>query len=265
MSLGDAGPVRRVVRIAHRGGGSLAPENSLEGIELSIGYGVDIIEVDVRRCRDGALVLSHDDVLHMTGPRVSESTIDELRAADAHVTTLDEALKTARDRVRLNLDIKEPGIIDQVAETVGGLHAWDGCIVSCLDAGCLARLAQIEPSVSRYLSYPPDYGGASSKAWLTPAVNAVVAGMRATLPMRLPRMLGPSGGASATIYHKLITRRLVDTARRLGVDLFTWTVDDPAEMARVIGLGVDGITSNRPDLLAQLPGAHTGTAVAPQA
>jgi glycerophosphoryl diester phosphodiesterase len=250
-----------VVRIAHRGGGSLAPENSLEGIEASIGHGIDMIEVDVRRARDGALVLSHDVALHGDGPAVGASTLDELRARQPHVATLHDAFDAVRGRSRLNLDIKEPGIIEHVMQAVREHRAQDWCIISCLDAACLARAAELEPDVPRFLSYPPDYGGASTKSWLTPAVNAVVAGMRATMPMRLARMLRPAKGASATIYYRLITPRLVESARRLEIRLYTWTVDDAEEMARLIALGVDGITSNRPDLLALIPGAHADARV----
>jgi glycerophosphoryl diester phosphodiesterase len=246
------GDGRQVVRIAHRGGGSLAPENSIKGIETSIGYGIEFIEVDVRRTRDDALVLCHDPEPHGSTTPVARSTLSELRAEHPGIATLDDALETAHGRAQLNIDVKEPGTIDQILERVRAHDATGECMVSCLDARCLARLGEAEPSISRFLSYPPDYGGASTKPWLAPAVSAVVAGMRATMPMRLERMLAPAPGVSATIYYKLVSRRLVATARRLGVRLYTWTVDEPLEMQHVIALGVDGITSNRPDLLAQL-------------
>lgn len=254
--MSGPGVGRQVVRIAHRGGGSLAPENSIKGIETSIGYGIEFIEVDVRRTRDGALVLSHDPAPHGSTIAVASSTLAELRTAQPHMATLDEALEIGRGRARLNIDVKEPGTIDDILERVRAHGATGECMVSCLDAQCLARLGDMEPAIPRYFSYPPDYGGASTKPWLAPAVSAVVAGMRATMPMRLERMLGPSAGASATIYYKLISRRLVATARRLRVRLYTWTVDDPLEMQNVIALGVDGITSNRPDLLAKLEPAQ---------
>jgi glycerophosphoryl diester phosphodiesterase len=87
---------------------------------------------------------------------------------------------------------------------------------------------------------------------MKPVVNSVVAGMRLTMPLRLERMLRAAPGTNATIYAPLITRRLVAKARQLDITLFTWTVDDLAEMRRLSALGIDGITSNRPDLLAAL-------------
>lgn len=239
-----------ITRIAHRGGGSLAPENSIEGIERSASYGVEMVEVDVRRSADGVLVLSHDDVPHGGGPPISVSDIVALRAAG--VATLDDALDAARGRVRVNLDIKQPDIAGDVVATVRKHNAQAECIVSCLHTECLASIAREEPSLVRFFSYPNDYGGASRKPWLTPAVNAVVAGMRQTLPWRLRGMLRPLPGAGATIYFKLVTPRLVRLARALDVPLYTWTVDELPAMRALAAMGVQGITSNRPDLLAEL-------------
>ncbi len=251
---------RSLIRIAHRGGGSLAPENSIQGIERSLEYGVDMIEVDVRRTRDGVLALSHDAVAHGTTEPVATSTFEELRAASPDIATVDEALEAAGRRARINLDIKSPELAADTVEAVRRHGALDWCIVSCLHFECLGEVAQMEPALPRFWSYPPDYGGASQRPWLKPVVNAVVAGMRMTMTRRLERTLRPLPGTSATIYAPLITRRLVDLAHRRGMQLFTWTVDDLAEMRRLAALGVDGITSNRPDLLAQLAGAPAAVA-----
>ena len=241
----------RPLRIAHRGGGSLAPENSLEGIALSLGYGVEMIEVDVRRASDGTLVLSHDDVPHGGTRSIRASTLEALRSDAPHMATLDEALDAVGGRARVNLDIKDGAVVEPMLAAVRAHSMLDAVIASCLDIACLARVAAIEPGIPRFFSYPPDYGGASRKAWMKPAVTAAVAAMRTTMPMRLQRMLRPAPGTNATIYAPLITRRLVARAVALGVELYTWTVDDAAEMRRLAALGVGAITSNRPDLLSE--------------
>jgi glycerophosphoryl diester phosphodiesterase len=244
---------RPLVRISHRGGGSLAPENSVRGIETAIGWGVEMVEVDVRRSRDGALVLWHDPVLHGSPLPIADSSLEELRAASADgVTVLDEALEATRGRVRLNLDIKDPAVLEATIERVRAHGQADGVIVSCLETACLSRAAEIAADIPRFFSYPPDYGGASSKPWLKPAVDATVVLMRMTMHMRLRGMLRPLPGTGATLYYKMITPRVVSLARALGIDLYTWTVDDADQMRRLASLGVDGITSNRPDLLAEL-------------
>lgn len=245
---------RPIVRISHRGGGSLAAENSVEGIEIAISHAVDMVEVDVRLARDGSLVLSHDPVLHGTASPIAGATLDELRHAAPSAATLDDALKAARGRVRVNLDIKDPRALEPTLGTVRAHDAEDAVILSCLDASCLGRAASLAPAIPRFFSYPPDYGGASTKAWLKPGVDATVALMRMTMHMRLAGMLRPLPGTGATVYYKLMTPKVVALARTLGINLYTWTVDDAAEMRRLIDLGVDGITSNRPDLLAPLAG-----------
>ncbi len=241
-----------LIRIAHRGGGVLAPENSLQGIERSLSFAVDMIEVDVRRSLDGALVLSHDAAPHGSSIPIRASTAAELRAAYPDLATLDEAMELIGGRTRMNLDIKDDDIVDDVVAAVRSRSAAEWCIVSCLEAPSLARFTELAPELPRFLSYPRDYGGASRKAYMTPLVNAAVAMMRLTLPQRLRGMITPLPGTSATIYSKLVTPSLISLAHGLGVSLYTWTVDDLPEMRRLAALGVDGITSNRPDLLAQL-------------
>jgi glycerophosphoryl diester phosphodiesterase len=248
---------RQIVRISHRGGGSLAPENSIEGIEKSIEHGVEMVEVDVRVSRDGALVLSHDPAPHGTGALVAESTLEELRARLPDIAVLDDALAAVRGRVRLNLDIKDPAALAPAIEQVRAAGVEDGCIISCLEPACLRAAVEIAPDVPRFFSYPPDYGGASSKAWMKPAVSTTVAMMRMTMHLRLVSMLRPLPGTNATIYFKLITPKLVALARRLNIDLYTWTVDDAPTMIQLAAMGVDGITSNRPDLLARLSSSVT--------
>ena len=248
---------RAIVRIAHRGGGSLAAENSIAGIERSLEYGMDMIEVDVRRTSDGVLALSHEPTAGADAIAILGETFASLRLAEPHLATLDEAFDAVRGRAILNLDLKVADLADDVIDAVRRHDAADHCIVSCLDGGCLSRVAALAPGIPRFISYPPDYGGASSKPWLKPIVSAAVSVMRLTMLRRLRRMLRPLPGTNATIYAPLITRELVGAAHAMGIALYTWTVDDLAEMRRLSALGVDGITSNRPDLLAAL-GAQEG-------
>lgn len=241
------------VRIAHRGGGSLAPENSLAGIEHSLGLGLEMIEVDLRQTRDGALVLSHHETLPGAPAPISAMTLDELReGAVGGIATLDEALSVVQGRAMLNLDVKAAGLADRLTATVRDHQALDTCVVTCLNREWLGQISNLEPSLTTLFSYPPDYGGASQRPWLTPVVNATALLMRLSLPFRLRGMLGPLPGAGACVWYRLVTERLVSLVHDMEVPLYVWTVDDPDEMKRLVRLGVDGITSNRPDLLARL-------------
>src|SRR6202521_3278413 len=157
---------RPLVRIVHGGGGSLAAPNSIEGIERSLSYDLEMIEIDVRCTRDGRLVLSHDDVVQ--GARISDLSFDELRRRDSGVSALDDAFDLVRGRTTLNLDIKDASSMARIGSVVRAHGALDECVVSCLEGTWLQALADLEPTIPVFLSYPADRGGASQKPWLKP-------------------------------------------------------------------------------------------------
>jgi glycerophosphoryl diester phosphodiesterase len=114
-------------------------------------------------------------------------------------------------------------------------------------------MAEMEPGLRVFFSYPADYAHASERRWMTPAVSAAAFLMRVSLPLRLGSKLRPARAIGAAIWYRAVSPGLVTTARRLGVELYTWTVDEAAQMSRLASMGVGGITSNRPDLLMQIP------------
>lgn len=130
-----------IIVIAHRGCWQPAPENSLAAIEACIELGVDMVELDVRQTRDGALVAIHDETLDRTTDRagfVGSATLSEIRhtrlragaggqgtrLTSERLPTLREALQLAKDRVLVNLDVKEP-IHDAVMAVVDQLGVAD--------------------------------------------------------------------------------------------------------------------------------------------
>ena len=242
---------RRLIRIAHGGGGVHAAPNSLEGIKIALTYGLEMIEIDVRCTRDGVPVLAHDDVLHGTALRIGGSTLAALRA-QAPVATVEDALAMIDGKALLNLDVKTAAAVTPLVALLRRDGAAETCVVSCLESRWLAGIAGELPALAHVLSYPADRGGASQKRWMKPAVDAAVFAMRQTLPVRIRGMLRPVPRAGVSVYHPLVTPRLVDLVHGMGIALYTWTVDDPARMRQLVDLGVDGVTSNRLDLLAEL-------------
>ena len=116
-----------VTVVAHRGCWGQTPENSLASIETCIDLGVDMVELDVRRTRDGELVLMHDETLDRTtsaSGRLADRLLAELatvrlrdadggpfaRLSDENVPTLEQALRAASDRILVNVDMKDPGL-----------------------------------------------------------------------------------------------------------------------------------------------------------
>lgn len=248
---------KRCLRIGHGGAAGHAPANTLRSLALALEMGVDMVEFDVRACRD-ALVLLHDDSLTQfggAGGLVSESTLADLRrlatGPERQVPTLSEALDLLKDRALMNVDLKAAGYEDAVVELVGAKGMAGDTLYSSLYPSSLRRVRQAEPGARTGLSYPQDRGNSSGKPYLQPTVNAAVALMRLTLPYRILRMMAGAQADAVMLYHKVVSAPVVKTVHDVGGKVFTWTVDTPQRIREVLDLGVDGITTNHPDLFAE--------------
>jgi glycerophosphoryl diester phosphodiesterase len=230
--------------IAHRGASAYAPENTMPAFELAVRQGADMLELDVQRSADGVLVVFHDDTTERWNGRarpVSMCTLAALRALDiggARVATLAEVCSFARDRgAQLNVEIKALGIGAEVARMLRAERVEDLVLISSFADAALREVAAASPRLPRaYLmgndTYRPDVR--LREAWPFAALRDV--GATAWHPAsRLPLLAW-----------------LVPRVRRAGYRINVWTVDDVAEMRRMIALGVDGIITNRPDVLGSV-------------
>jgi glycerophosphoryl diester phosphodiesterase len=138
--------------IAHRGvWGAGLPENSLAAFEQAIGAGADMIEFDVRRTRDRELIIFHD--AELAGAPVASLTRSEIASlAGVLPPLLEEALELARGRIALDVELKEDGYVDELAELLSGFTASGGdLIVTSYVDPVLARLTELAPRLSRGL------------------------------------------------------------------------------------------------------------------
>jgi glycerophosphoryl diester phosphodiesterase len=138
--------------IAHRGAWSAeVPENSLAAFEQAIDLGADMIEFDVRRTRDRELIVFHD--AEVAGAPVASLTRLEIEAlAGVLPPLLEETLKLARSRIALDVELKEDGYVDELADLFSGFAA-AGCeliVTSFLDL-VLTQLTELTPQLSRGL------------------------------------------------------------------------------------------------------------------
>lgn len=229
--------------IAHRGGAHLAPENTLAAFAISTALGLRYLESDVKLTADGQLVCFHDDTLDRvtTGTgRVGAHTLADL---DRHVRvggtepipTLEEALRTFPDAC-FTVDLKDRAAIAPMARLLQRRdYAERVCVAGAWD-GWLHLLASQAPHVRTALGWRSLTALISaSKAGLQPPA-AVVRGRFAHVPVQLGRL--PIHSAS-----------LVRRAHRLGVRVVVWTVDEPRLMHELLDMGVDGIITDRPDVL----------------
>jgi len=247
---------------AHRGGAGLWPENTLEAFRGAIELGCSHVETDVRMTRDGELVVFHDEALERTTNgtgRVSAHTLAQLRRLDAGyrfspdgasfprrgqgvvIPTLAE-LVALSPSVRFNVEIKERGPFELPRALLGFIeqHGIAGRIVVAAERYELMsefrRLSQgrIATSASRRECL---------QFWLASRLHL-------TGFLRLPyqALQIPVRAGNLTV----VTPTLLDAAHREGLAVHVWTIDERAEMLRLLALGVDGLMSDRPDRLRQV-------------
>src|SRR5215470_12548083 len=128
--------------IAHRGASAYAPENTMPAFELALRQGADMIELDVQRSADGALVVFHDDTTERWDGRkrrATECTLAELHALDIggeRVATLAEVCAFAREHsMPLNVELKNLGIGAQVAQMLRAERVEELVLISSFQAG----------------------------------------------------------------------------------------------------------------------------------
>lgn len=229
--------------IAHRGGADLAPENTLAAFAMSTALGLRYIESDIRLTADGELVCFHDELLDRctTGSgRIAARTSSDLRSrvrvgGTEPIPTLREALETFPGTC-FTVDLKDRAAIAPMARLLQRRdYAERVCVAGAWD-GWLQLLASQAPHVRTALGWRSLVALiTASKAGLHPPAS-VVTGRFAHVPMRLGRL---------PIHSPSLIRR----ARRLGVRVVVWTVDDPGTMHELLDMGVDGIITDRPDVL----------------
>jgi glycerophosphoryl diester phosphodiesterase len=223
---------------AHRGGAADGDENTVEAFQRAVQLGYRYVETDVHDTADGVAVVFHDATLDRVAGRsgaISALTWNDLRSVRvggaALVPRLDEVL-AAWPGIRFNIDIKADSGVAPTVDTVLGSGAADRVLLASFSDRRLAEARLLAgPSVATSL-------GPRSVARLR---LASIVG----LPLRLP----PSA-AAVQVPPRLgrltvVTRRFLALAHRLGLQVHVWTIDDPAEMNRLLDLGVDGIMTDR--------------------
>lgn len=246
---------------AHRGGAALAPENTLAAFQNAVDLGADALELDIRLTADGELVVIHDDTVDRTtdgAGKVIDKTVAELKQLDAGhrftldagktypfrgkgvvIPTLTEVLRAFPDRI-INIDIKDPlpAAAEHLADVIDAAGAQDRVIVGSFHDDTLRRFSRLAPGVATI-------AGVNETRFFT-----VLQRLGLT---RLHRPLGdiyeipPASGAFC-----LDTPRFITRAHTLNQRVVYWTIDDPAEMRRLLERGADGIITDRPDLAAQV-------------
>ena len=259
---------------AHRGGAALRPENTIASFDYGLSLGADGLEFDVRLSRDGIVVVHHDDTLERTtnarGP-VSSLTADELARVDAaHWFTPVEAGRR-RDAPRsfpyrgqghgvprlrqvlarypgvpliIELKANDPELARLALEDVRAENATDRVAFGSFGWRVLRATRRLDPQVATGASRE-EVRLALYRSWVRWPL-----GKEAYREFQVPERSGPT---------RIVSRHFIAHAHRAGLVVKVWTVNEPADMRRLLDWGVDALISDRPDLAVGAVNAFAGT------
>ena len=251
---------------AHRGGARLWPENSLRGFRESLALGADLVELDVHMAADGALPVIHDATLRRTTDRlgrVRNRTAGELRRArlrgpdrrltTEHVPMLEDVLAVVAaagggvlvevkvpgrglgvryfPRSRIRAGARYNGIEERIITALSHARVLERANVMSFNPAVIEHARQLMPRLRTTL--------------LVSTMHVRLARAR---PADTVAWALKFGATDVGLKHTLVDESVVVAARASGVKVGAWTVNDEPEMRRLIALGVDVLTSDRPDV-----------------
>ncbi|KND41476.1 MULTISPECIES: glycerophosphodiester phosphodiesterase [Streptomyces] len=248
--------------VAHRGASAYAPENTLAAVDKADEMGFEWVENDVQRTRDGRLVVVHDATLTRTtnveelyperAPwNVADFTAAEIARLDAgswfndayagaRVPTLEQYMRrVSRNHQKLVLEIKNPQLypgIEQETLKVLGNEGWlgpahlDRLVIQSFGADAVRRVHELRPAVKTGLLGTPDIADLPEYATFSDQINSSYTTISEPYVATLHALVGPHGKP---------------------LEILTWTVNDAVNARRVAGYGVNGIITNKPDVVRE--------------
>jgi len=221
-----------MLRIGHRGARAYAPENTIASFRKALEIGVDAVELDVRKTKDDQLVVIHDaDAKRTTDGAglVGDLTLKEIKGFSAEggekIPTLGEALDFLDKKVKVFIELKEVGVEGQVLSMVHGKGVEKNVVIVSFLEDALRKVRELDEDVETGLIYAKHKN--PLKAALELKANYLVA------------------------FYRFVHTANVEKAHENGLKVVVWTINTPAEAEQYAMKGVDGITSDKPDILTQ--------------
>ncbi|HEY2204621.1 MAG TPA: glycerophosphodiester phosphodiesterase family protein [Pseudonocardia sp.] len=226
-------------------------ENSLSALRRALHEGFRYLEIDVHATADGVVVVSHDALLDRTtdatGPIAAQpwSRVRTARVAGREpVASLRQVLEELPDAL-LNIDVKADPAVDPTLGLLADADAWDRV---CLASFSAARLARVRAAAGTRLitsCSPTDAARLRLRGWLRRArLGSLARAVRVPAELaQLPLHRGPV---------TLVEPALLAEAHALGMEVHVWTINDADRMRELLDLGVDGLVTDRPDLLRDI-------------
>ena len=219
-----------MLKIGHRGARAYEPENTLRGFKKAIELGVNAVELDVRKTKDDKVVVVHDAKVERTTNgkgSVSELTLDEIKQLVTEkgekVPTLEEALDFLDRKVKIIIELKEAGFEEEVLRQIRERGLENNVVIVSFIEEALGKVREIDETVETGLIYVRHK-------------NPV----RAALDLKANYLL-----PLYRFTHTADVKRAHDN----DLKVIVWTINNPEEVPQYIKKGVDGIASDRPDIL----------------
>ncbi|XES77763.1 MAG: glycerophosphodiester phosphodiesterase [Candidatus Bathyarchaeia archaeon] len=219
-----------MLKVGHRGARAYEPENTLRSFQKAIELGADAVELDVRKTKDGEIVVIHDaDVKRTTNGKglVSELTLQEIKRLktdkDEHIPTLAEVFDLLGKRVKIFVELKEAGLEEQLLALIQKKDLLANVVVVSFLEDALAKVKALNPQIETGLIYVKHKNP-----------------IKAALALKVQWLV--------TLYRFTHTAN-VQKAHENGLQVLVWTVNTAEEAEVMAKKGVDGIASDKPDIL----------------
>ncbi len=231
------------IPFAHRGGAAAGDENTMAAFERAVHAGYQFLETDVHATADGVPVVFHDDSLQRMFDRggkiedLSWSDVESLRSGGSPVVPRLVDLVDALPDCRFNIDMKADSAVDPTIEAIWKLNARDRVL--------LASFSDRRIRWARQVCGPRQATSMGQRETAALRIGSVLGRGLAGFVPGVPAVQVPIRYAGV----RVVDARFVRHAHRLGMQVHVWTVDDPGEINALLDLGVDGIMTDRLDVL----------------
>jgi glycerophosphoryl diester phosphodiesterase len=219
-----------MIKVGHRGARAYEPENTLCSFKKAIELGVDAVELDVRKTKDSEIIVIHDaDIKRTTNGSglVSDLTLQQVKSFSADknekIPTLAEALDFIDKKVRVFVELKETGFEEQVLSIVKKKGLVKNVVIVSFLEDALRRVRELDSGIETGLIYAKHKNP-----------------LKSALELKAQWMLA---------FYKFTHTANVQKAHESGLKVLVWTVNTPEEVAEMKKKGVDGVASDKPDIL----------------
>jgi glycerophosphoryl diester phosphodiesterase len=239
--ISGEGDLTEKLIIAHRGSPNYAKENTIESFEKAMISGADMIEFDVRRTKDNVLIAFHDEKIQGRSTRdlTYEGISQIARHQGFNIPTVEEVLKWARGKIRLDIELKEEGYEKELAELLSRYFEEDQFVMTSFNDASLRVMKEQYPDIKTGLILGR---GIHSYHLLTP--------LQEFFPMKRCK----KAKADFLVAHlKLLWAGFLERARKNHLPVFVWTVNDEETIWKLLhDRTVSAIITDKPELAVSL-------------